>query len=451
MSDTLSEAERLLNTIVSSRMRLASLRGDPAPQADPVPDDIASPGRPRLNPTDAQPEPITAPHGESPLIESTPSAPHERQGVPSETEMLTEPAPTPALVLGIPDPDDTEDEDPLFEASIFDPIDDGAPSTEDPTRNTEDGPDPFSFLDLIPEPKSAATSEPLVTPDPLDSPPPIRPPAMPLPSALAAGAPVAAPSQQTVNATDEPVSTESDRPNRETEADEADGFEVIESLQPYGLAKPRAVAPQVLDPDRERLDVEVFPERSEPDAWHSAVDYGPTPRLTEPSAPPVVATSYAPIQPDEAVFDALSHAQQALRRGTLGDAYMHLTDALDWNPTHLEARLMRGRCARDLGDRVAALSDFTRAMLTAPHSPMPHVDLGDLCFAVKDYAQAIAHYTEAVTRDPDHAMALCRRGICHHYRRRPELALDDLQAAARVNPDIANIDRYIRMVSRTSR
>ena len=86
-------------------------------------------------------------------------------------------------------------------------------------------------------------------------------------------------------------------------------------------------------------------------------------------------------------------------------------------------------------------------MEIAPQSPFAHVEMGDLFFAKKHYAQAIQHYTNALERDPDHAMALCRRGICHHYKRQPERALDDLRSAARVDPEIANIDRYIRMVS----
>ena len=93
------------------------------------------------------------------------------------------------------------------------------------------------------------------------------------------------------------------------------------------------------------------------------------------------------------------------------------------------------------------MSDFPKAQDSAPHSPLPHVELGDLFFARKDYSRAVQHYTDALERDPGHAMALCRRGICQHYRRRPDSALDDLRSAARINPEIANIDRYIRMVS----
>jgi tetratricopeptide (TPR) repeat protein len=100
-----------------------------------------------------------------------------------------------------------------------------------------------------------------------------------------------------------------------------------------------------------------------------------------------------------------------------------------------------------MGDPIAAMSDFEKAIQVAPFSPEAHVEMGDLFFARKDYGRAILHYTDAIERDPNHPMALCRRGICYHYRQRPENALDDLKAARLVAPDIPNIDRYVRMVS----
>jgi tetratricopeptide (TPR) repeat protein len=100
---------------------------------------------------------------------------------------------------------------------------------------------------------------------------------------------------------------------------------------------------------------------------------------------------------------------------------------------------------------VAALSDFFKAEQSAPHAPEAHAELGDLFFAQKNYGRAIQHYSDALDRDPNHAMALCKRGICHHYRRQRDSALDDLRSAARINPDIPNIERYIRMVASPTR
>ena len=126
---------------------------------------------------------------------------------------------------------------------------------------------------------------------------------------------------------------------------------------------------------------------------------------------------------------------------------MLFSDVLDWLPSHLEARLARGRCSRDMGDTVAAYSDFQRAHTHNPHAPGPHLELGDLFFAKKDYPRAISHYDHALSIDPHHAITLCRRGICHHHQNRADKAVEDLVLARRINPDIPNIERYIRMVT----
>ena len=451
MSKTLSEAERLLNTIVSSRIRLASLRGEPAPPSEPLHSELTVSDRPMPEPegsplendfrTRASPQPAPPVHGRT---EQATRAAEVRTPPESTPPDPMPPEPTPSLILGIPNGEEDLADDPLFEASIFDDVEQCSPSNKTADGEAPDHADPFSFIDLIPEANAATRNENRTPTPPLDTPPPVRPPAMPLPTALAVGAP-------RVERFPGPPSTTSERVEPDSKEPETEPIEVIESPRTHELAQPRAVAPQLLDPERERLDVEVFTAPSERDPWLPDIPSGPTPRLTEPKDAPAPAFSRQDIQPDEAVSDALSHAHHAFRRGALGDAYAHLTDVLDWSPDHLEARLMRGRCARDQGDTTAALSDFTRAMLSAPHSPLPHVDLGDLSFATKDYAQAIDHYTAAIDREPDHAMALCRRGICHHYRRRPDLALGDLESAARIDPDIANINRYIRMVARPSR
>ena len=93
------------------------------------------------------------------------------------------------------------------------------------------------------------------------------------------------------------------------------------------------------------------------------------------------------------------------------------------------------------------MSDFLLSQDYAAHSPEPHVEMGDLFFARKDYGRAIGHYDDALQIQPEHAMALCRRGISHHHIRRHSQAVEDLKQAARIDPNIPNIARYIRMAS----
>ena len=284
MSDTLSEAERLLNTIVSSRVRLASLRGDPT---HPEP---ASDG------PHAQRPPAAAPSAD--LAEQ--AAENDARGNPD-----SEPADVSqsAIVLGMPVADETEPLERLFAADLFDDFQPTSPApggttdaeADGTSAPMDDGSDPFSFIDLIP-------SKPVDSPEETAAsslPPPVRAaPSMPLPTALAAGAP-AAPA---------PVASPEPAPPGDgpTPPEALDAIEVIEPMSAYELAAPRPVAPTVLDPDRDRLDVEVIERESAPEPWAEPTDARTAPRLTEPTARPARRTDTARSSPDEAVFDALS-------------------------------------------------------------------------------------------------------------------------------------------------
>jgi len=48
-------------------------------------------------------------------------------------------------------------------------------------------------------------------------------------------------------------------------------------------------------------------------------------------------------------------------------------------------------------------------------------------------------------RDAGHAMARCRRGISHYYRKNYRQAFLDLQRAYNLDPDIPNIRKYVQM------
>jgi hypothetical protein len=404
MSDTLREAEKLLKTILSSNARLSSLRGKTEPPDEAILPESSLPETPKTQ-------------------EGTASAFSTDIGVDIADD------------IG----DDTSPESAAEPRSLEIDIDPPPVQVWRTTAvNVPGAPldHSFSFLDLIPsDPDIPETGEPEPDREPIDTPPPVRAkPIMPLPLGLAAGAPTAPVLQV----------APTPRPQPATPVEP-----VGQDTPSYSLSAPRAVSAQILDPERERLEVEVVSEEdTEPDQPELPLPDAPrltepTPTQTRPRPTPVVPTEH----PDEAIFDALTQAKASIRRGDLVAANGHLSDVLDWEPSHVEARLTRGRCSRDIGDPIAAMSDFEKAIQVAPFSPEAHVEMGDLFFARKDYGRAILHYTDAIERDPNHPMALCRRGICYHYRQRPENALDDLKSARLVAPDIPNIDRYVRMVS----
>jgi tetratricopeptide (TPR) repeat protein len=215
------------------------------------------------------------------------------------------------------------------------------------------------------------------------------------------------------------------------------------------------VAPRIIDPDAERLEVEVYEAHATyEDDTHTEWDTTRiAPTLTDTTDIPVLPrpTPPEPTLPEEAIFDLVGDALAARDRGDIHAAERQLTAALDWQPNHIEARIARGQCLRDMGDIPAAMSDFIKCQRQAPHSPSPHIEIGNLFFAKKDYVRAISHYSDALSIQPEHTLALCRRGISHHYRRQPARAIDDLTVARRIDGNIPNIDRYIKMVSITEK
>jgi len=154
---------------------------------------------------------------------------------------------------------------------------------------------------------------------------------------------------------------------------------------------------------------------------------------------------------DAALANFEAQAREAEGRGDLQKAVLYYSDVLSTDPEDLESYLARGRCLMELGDYAAAMSDFQHAEDLAPDSPDPLVEMGNLFFARKEYRRSIHYYDQAIELDPTHAMARCRRGICHHYRKDHDQALADLQRAYSLDPDIPNIGKYVQMAVKAMR
>ena len=147
----------------------------------------------------------------------------------------------------------------------------------------------------------------------------------------------------------------------------------------------------------------------------------------------------------------LQRAESALQFGDLHHATDLFSDTLDIDPTNIEALLGRGRVHLDLGDYGRAMSDFTIAEDAYPESPEPQVAIGEMYFARKDYERAIEYFNNALTMAPNHAMAHCRRGISHYYRRNDRRALADLTRSQKLDPSIPNIKTYVAMARKRNR
>jgi tetratricopeptide (TPR) repeat protein len=270
--------------------------------------------------------------------------------------------------------------------------------------------------------------------------------------------------------------TRSDRasvltPPELVERDSFDDTTNVAAVQILGVGKARALSPTLELGDASGADEE--PEYDDPadgddpglrvSFEEPEYDAGPRaaiPALTadvEPDGESLVVVTQDGLQHRDgaAVADAdvdasqlkhlLSDARAAEARGNLQEAVLHYGDLLSLQPSNLEAHLGRGRSLVELGDYAAAMSDFQRAEDIAPHSPDPIVEMGNLFFARKEYRKSITYYDQAVEMAPDHAMAWCRRGICHHYRKNHSQAFKDLQKAVSLDPDIPNLRKYVQM------
>jgi tetratricopeptide (TPR) repeat protein len=146
----------------------------------------------------------------------------------------------------------------------------------------------------------------------------------------------------------------------------------------------------------------------------------------------------------------LGVARAAESRGDLQEAIVAYGDALDVNGELDIAWLGRGRCRTELGDFGAALSDLKRAQTIAPGSPEAVLEMGHLYYARKAYLQAIHYYGESLAIEPNSAIALARRGLCHHYMDEPVEALRDLQQAMEIDPDLPQLSSSLDMVKQST-
>ena len=148
------------------------------------------------------------------------------------------------------------------------------------------------------------------------------------------------------------------------------------------------------------------------------------------------------------IAESLDQARNALKEGVLEEAVRFYSDVIDRDGQHYNAYLERGRVHLDLGDYGRAMSDFTVANDIHPNNPNTGVALADLFFARKEYSRAVEFYTDALRELPEHAMAICRRGICYYYKRNFVEALTDLENAYRLDKSIPNIATYVVMAKK---
>jgi hypothetical protein len=369
---------------------------------------------------------------------------------------VDEPAPRPGILMSFARPDAADRADDPFAASAGDagpsgsPFDDGDALFDDEEEATRVGTAAVSLRAAVDAALRAEgrddPAEADIDGDQLEfeastpAPTPVRP--------LSVAAPTPAPRL----AAPRLVEPTPDRPEGATGA----------AIQILGFGKARTLTPTLaLEGAPEELEAEGDGEGGFSVAFEEPDEESTGPRipmLTE-GAPvperPTVGLSGGPYAPSADAALAphtaagfLARARAAEQAGNLRDAVECYGDLLSFDPYSLDAHLGRGRCLVDLGDYGAAMSDFTRAEDLAPDSPEPVVEMGNLYFARKEYKKAIAYYDHAIEQSPNHAMALCRRGICYYHRKRMSEAHADLKRAEALGAQVPGLQRYIQMTAR---
>jgi tetratricopeptide (TPR) repeat protein len=154
-------------------------------------------------------------------------------------------------------------------------------------------------------------------------------------------------------------------------------------------------------------------------------------------------------RPDAARNQALlAEARGAVQRSDFSTALVALSDLIEVAPAHYEAWLTRGRIFRDLGEFDRAMADLTKAETLSPYSPEPPIAMGELCYARKDYARAVAYYDTALVMVPDDAATYERRGLAHFHRKNNVLALEDFRRAKKLDPASPTIAAHLAMTEK---
>lgn len=103
------------------------------------------------------------------------------------------------------------------------------------------------------------------------------------------------------------------------------------------------------------------------------------------------------------------------RQGRLDEAVALYRRALELEPTHLPARVRRGRALLDLGRAGDARADFERALDLDPTAPAAHQGLGRAAGELGDFESAVRHYQRALAIDP--AATALHYPLSQAYRR----------------------------------
>ncbi|MDD5657355.1 MAG: protein kinase, partial [Elusimicrobia bacterium] len=148
---------------------------------------------------------------------------------------------------------------------------------------------------------------------------------------------------------------------------------------------------------------------------------------------------------------AVRAALDALKIKDYSRAEARLAEHLDGNPGDWYARSLRALALRQQGRYREAARQAQTAVRLNPFDPEAHKITGLIFSDLRDYEASAEEYGKAQSINPDDAAARAGRGKAFMNLGRTEEGLDDLQAAAKLDPSLAYLyDEAVRSKSPVS-
>ena len=103
-----------------------------------------------------------------------------------------------------------------------------------------------------------------------------------------------------------------------------------------------------------------------------------------------------------------------------------------------ETYFVRGNAKADLGQYLAAISDFDKAIQLKPDAANAYINRGIAKAELGRYSAAISDYDKAIQLKPDHADAYNNRGNAKHKLGQHSAAINDYDKTIQLKPDHTN-------------
>ena len=114
-------------------------------------------------------------------------------------------------------------------------------------------------------------------------------------------------------------------------------------------------------------------------------------------------------------------------------------EALQIDPDHLPALLIRGLARLQMGLRDQALEDYETVIEKHPDNPAGHLGRWMVHFEEEQYSPALDECAVLLELNPNHALAYLLRSFVHEAMEEPVEALLDRERATELNPALADI------------